>query len=73
MISCDVYEIRGFVNSSQWDRSYVQIRNWLKNQWIVLCKLKDILSNRVFGGLQMKLVKMIINNYRQFEKTELNY
>lgn len=33
----------------------------------------DILSNRLLGGLQMKLVKMIINNYRQFEKAELDF
>lgn len=31
------------------------------------------MSNRVFGGLQMKLVKMIINNYRQFEKAVLDF
>lgn len=31
------------------------------------------MPNRVFGGLQMKIVKMIINNYRQFEKAVLDF
>ena len=31
------------------------------------------MPNRVFGGLQMKIVKMIINNYRQFEQAVLDF
>ena len=31
------------------------------------------IANRVFGGLHMKIVKMIINNYRQFDKAELDF